>query len=60
MNVTDIVDDLNEQIAILEYLAEVEDKPGLSNILSHVSTELEGIKLDIAIEYEEGTQNEKT
>jgi len=42
-----LIDDLNENIAVIQYLAEVEDKPGLSNILTKVTTELELIRCEL-------------
>lgn len=45
--IPNLIDDLNENIAVIQYLAEVEDKPGLSNILTKVTTELELIRCEL-------------
>lgn len=45
--IANLIDDLNENIAVIQYLAEVEDKPGLSNILTKVTTELELIRCEL-------------
>lgn len=45
--ITSLIDDLNENIAVIQYLAEVEDKPGLSNILTKVITELDLIRCEL-------------
>lgn len=45
--ICNLIDDLNENIAVIQYLAEVEDKPGLSNILVKVTTELELIRCEL-------------
>lgn len=45
--ILNLIDDLNENIAVIQYLAEVEDKPGLSNILTKVTTELELIRCEL-------------
>lgn len=45
--ITSLIDDLNENIAVIQYLAEVEDKPGLSNILTKVTTELDLIRCEL-------------
>jgi glutathione S-transferase len=42
-----LIDDLNENIAVIQYLAEVEDKPGLSNILTKTTKELELIRCEL-------------
>lgn len=45
--IPNLIDDLNENITVIQYLAEVEDKPGLSNILTKVTTELELIRCEL-------------
>lgn len=44
---TEIIDSVEEQITKLEYLAETEDKPGLSNFLLDISRKLYIIKNNI-------------
>lgn len=54
----EFVDDLNDLISVIEYLAHAEDKPGLSNILLSVSANLECVKDGILITTRE-ISNEK-
>lgn len=42
-----VIDDLNINVAIVTYLAEKEDEPGLSNILERVSSDLALIRCEL-------------
>lgn len=43
------IDTLNEQMQTLEYLAEAENKPGLSSILLNISMKLEIARDDLIL-----------
>lgn len=47
VDIKNLIDELDSDICTIEYLAEVEDKPGLSNILIDVSKSLELVKVEL-------------
>lgn len=47
IDIKNLIDEMDSDIQTIEYLAEVEDKPGLSNILIDVSKSLELVKLEL-------------